>query len=245
MDDPASSIERARRAGVEAIITIGTDLVTSRRSIDLANEHPGVWAAVGVHPHEAKTFSNEAQKTLEGLAREERVVAVGESGLDFYRDLSPRDDQERVFRAHIALAKKLGLALVVHLRDAHEALFQTLSEEGPPEPLVFHAFSGGIEESRRALQLGGHLSFAGNLSYPKSDDLREAAGFAPLDRLLVETDSPYLPPVPHRGKRNEPSLVVRVGEVLAQVRGIASEQVAEATTKNARRIFLTDGNARS
>lgn len=235
--DAGEAIDRGLRGGVEALITVGTDLETSRKSIDLASRHDEVWAAVGLHPHEAKSFSSEAAERLRAYASNPRVVAIGETGLDFYRDLSPRPDQFEAFRSQIRMANELGLALIVHLRDAHNDVFRLLSEEGPVDRLVFHCFSGGVTEAERALELGGYLSFAGNLSYRKNDDLRSAAAFAPIDRILVETDSPYLAPVPHRGSRNEPAFVALVGEVLARVRGLATERVAGATSENARRAF--------
>jgi TatD DNase family protein len=244
VEEADQAVDRALQAGVEAMITVGTDLESSRTSIDLSGRLRGVWASVGVHPHEAKTFTSDSLEELRILARNPHVVAIGETGLDYFRDLSPRPDQADAFRAQIDLAKELGLVLVVHNRDAHDDLFGILEEQAPLPQVVFHCFSGGIDEARRALDLGGHLSFAGNLSYPRSDDLRAAAAFTPLERLLVETDSPYLTPTPHRGKRNEPALVARVGEVLAEVRRMPSGQVAEATTANSMLVFGL-GNRRS
>lgn len=196
-----------------------------------------MWAAVGVHPHEASGFGEQAVEELAALAASPRVVAIGEAGLDFYRDLSPRDAQRSAFRRQIGVARELGRALVIHMRDAHDEVFGILAEEGPPERLVFHCFSGGPEEARRALALGGDLSFAGNVSYRGAEPLREAARAVPLDRLLVETDSPYLAPVPHRGKPNEPALVAAVGAALAGALGLPVEEVAAATSSNALRVF--------
>lgn len=222
---------------MEHLITVGTDLLTSRRSIEIAQGHPAVGAVIGVHPHDARTFDEVTLAELRRLATSPAVVGIGETGLDFYRNLSPPDEQERAFLSQLDLAKALGLVLVIHLRDAHQRLFALMEAAGPPERLVFHCFSGGSAEARRALDLGGHLSFAGNLSYKGATDLRDAAAAAPLGRLLVETDAPYLSPVPFRGKPNEPRHVARVGEVLAQVLRREVAEVAEATTTNTRRVF--------
>lgn len=237
LSHPDEAVDRALRAGVGVIVTVGTDLASSRANLDLAGRLRGVWASVGVHPHDSKTFDAESLAELKLLAGKQGVVAVGETGLDYYRDLSPRGDQADAFRSQIELAKELRLALVVHNRDAHQDVFSILAEHVPLPGLVFHCFSGGPDEARRALDLGGYLSLAGNLSYPKSEELRAAAAFAPFDRLLVETDSPYLTPTPHRGKPNEPALVPRVGEVLAEVRGVSPSEIAEATSANAKLLF--------
>lgn len=245
LDDPADAVERARAAGVEAIVAVGEDLESSRAATGLASVHEPVWAAVGQHPHQAKTLSGDVREALTALAKAPKVVAIGETGLDHYRDLSPRTAQAEAFRWHIALAKDLDLAIVIHMRDAHDQVYRILSEEGAPERLVFHCFSGGPDEARLALDLGGFLSFAGNISFPSTGDLRAAARVCPPDRLLVETDSPYLAPMPHRGKRNEPAFVSRVGEVLAEVLGRPGEEVAKATRANAVKVFRLPPNVRS
>ncbi|HEU5002902.1 MAG TPA: TatD family hydrolase [Actinomycetota bacterium] len=228
----AATVARAGEAGVVAMVTIGTDLASSREAAAIAAANPAVWAAVGVHPHDATTLDGDTLAALAGLAAQPRVVAIGEIGLDFFRDLSPRDAQRDAFRRQLALARDLGAAVVIHMRDAHDELFATLEEVGPPERLIFHCFSGGPADAERGLALGGYISFAGNVSYKNAGLLREAAAVVPLDRVLVETDSPYLAPVPHRGKPNEPAWVVAVGEAVAAAVGVPPEQVAQASMAN-------------
>lgn len=230
-------IGRARVAGVERMVTIGTDLATSRAAAGIAATHEGVWAAVGVHPHDATTLTGEALDELEALASEPRVVAIGEIGLDYFRDLSPRDVQQEAFRRQLALARRLGAPVVIHMRDAHRDVFGILEEAGAPERLVFHCFSGGPADAARCLELGGYVSFAGNISYKNAQDLRDACAVVPLDRLLVETDAPYLAPVPHRGKPNEPAFVPVVGAAVAAATGVPVEEIAGATCANAASIF--------
>ena len=219
-------VAAARAAGVERLITVGCDVGQSADYVDIARRHPGVvWATAGVHPHDAK----DGLGGLEALLGEPEVVAVGECGLDFHYDHSPRDQQAEVFAAQIALAHANDLALVIHTREAWPETFDILAAEGVPARTVFHCFSGGPEEARRCLDLGAVLSFSGIVSFPSATDLHEAARVCPLDRLLVETDSPYLAPVPHRGKRNQPAWVVDVAVALAAVKGVALEDVATAT----------------
>jgi TatD DNase family protein len=230
-------IERARAAGVERMVTIGTDLATSRAAAGIAATHKGVWAAVGVHPHDATTLTGEALDELEALASDPKVVAIGEIGLDYFRDLSPRDVQQEAFRRQLALARRLGAPVVIHMRDAHRDVFGILEEAGAPERLVFHCFSGGPADAARCLELGGYVSFAGNISYKNAQVLRDACAIVPLDRLLVETDAPYLAPIPHRGKPNEPAFVPAVGAAVAAATGISMEEIASATSANAASIF--------
>jgi TatD DNase family protein len=237
LDDAAGAVDRARAAGVAGMVTVGTDLETSRRCVELARSAPGVWATVGVHPYDAKGFGPAEFAEVVSLAGSPKVVAIGEVGLDYHRDHSPRRDQDRAFRAQIGAAKDLGKALVLHVRDALDDAFDVLADEGPPERLVFHCFSGGAAEARRAVELGGHVSFAGNISYRSAEMLREAARAVPLGRLLVETDSPYLAPVPHRGKPNEPAFVLAVGAALAFATGRSVDEIGEATAANARTVF--------
>ena len=223
----------ARAAGVERIITVGTELAHSRAAIAVARALGGVWATAGVHPHEAKDG-------IDGLAEllvEPEVVAVGECGLDYHYDHSPRDVQRAVFAAQIRLANERRLPLVIHTREAWDDTFAALEAEGVPARTVFHCFSGSAEEAQRALDMGAFLSFAGVVTFPSADDIREAVRRCPLDRLLVETDAPYLAPVPHRGKPNRPSLVTVVGTAVAAAKGLAPEVVAEATWENAETLF--------
>jgi TatD DNase family protein len=234
--DPDDAIERARAAGVAAMVCVGTDLETTRQAIDLAARHSEVRATVGLHPHDASKFAGE-WAVLEPLAEADDVVAIGETGFDLHYLHSPADAQEAAFRGQIGLAKRVDRALVIHSRDAWDATFRVLLEEGPPPRTIFHCFTGGPEEARRALDLGALLSFSGIVTFPNADDVRGAAAITPLDRLLVETDAPYLAPVPHRGRANEPALVPLVGEAVAQARGSADDEIAERTSANARDVF--------
>jgi TatD DNase family protein len=235
--DPARADEQvaaAREAGVTRLITVGCDVAQSTDYVAAARRHPGVvWATAGVHPHDAK----DGIDGLEALLGEPEVVAVGECGLDFHYDHSPRDVQRSVFATQIAMAHAHDLALVIHTREAWTETFDILQAEGTPPRTVFHCFSGGPDEARRCLDLGAVLSFSGIVTFPSATDLQAAAVLCPLDRLLVETDSPYLAPVPHRGKRNQPAWVSVVGEAIAALRGIGSEDVASATWATAEQIY--------
>ena len=238
--DPARAAEEiaaAAELGVERMVTVGCDVGQSIAYQALAVAHPGVvWATAGVHPHDSK----DGIEGLEALLGEPGVVAVGECGLDYHYDHSPREVQREVFAAQIALAHAHDLALVIHTREAWDDTFAILEAEGVPERTVFHCFSGGPDEARRGLDLGAHLSFSGIVSFPSADDLRAAAALCPPRRLLVETDSPYLAPVPHRGKKNQPGWVPLVGAAVAEARGERVEAVAEATWQNAAAVYRLD-----
>jgi TatD DNase family protein len=240
LSDPDAAIERARGAGVTAMVCVGTDLETSRQAIELAGRHPDVHATVGLHPHDASKLSVEWER-LETLAESAEVVGMGETGLDFHYLHSPADEQETAFRAQIRLAKRLDRALVVHSRDAWHDTFRVLADEGPPPRTVLHCFTGGPGEVRRALDLGALLSYSGIVTFPGADDVRAAAGITPLDKLLVETDAPYLAPVPRRGRENEPALVALVGAAVATAAGQAEDEIAERTTANAAATFSSSG----
>jgi TatD DNase family protein len=235
----ADAIEPARRAGVTRLIVVGTDASWSAAAVELAQAHPGVWATIGLHPHDAE----KGTATIEPLlaSRGPEVVAVGECGLDYYYDHSPRPAQRQAFAAQIALAHELGLALVIHTRDAWDDTWSVLRAEGVPSRTVFHCFTGGPAEARCALDLGAALSFSGIVTFPSAGEVREAAALCPSDRLLVETDSPFLAPVPHRGQPNSPALVPVVGAAVAAARGVAVEEVEEATWRNAERLFQLAG----
>jgi TatD DNase family protein len=234
--DPTNAIEDARSAGVGTIVCPGIDPESSRRSVELAESFPGVFATAGMHPHDASRFDPRAGAEIEGLLSNPRVVAVGECGLDFYRMRSPRQDQERTFRAHVALARRADLPLVVHVRDAWEPILRLL-DEGSAEQVVFHCFSGDVQTARECAVRGWYLSFAGNVTYPKNEGLREAAAAVPLDRILVETDSPFLAPQRIRGRDNAPANVVDVIEEIARVRGQPVENVRTSTAINATNAF--------
>jgi TatD DNase family protein len=243
--DREAVIERARRAGVAAIVNVGTDLVSSRRAVALAQEYPDVYAAVGMHPHDAKKLDGAALAELRELAHHREVVAVGEIGLDFYRDLSPRDVQRRAFQAQLAWAAKLAKPVVIHDRDAHDEIMEILSDWAAGlknSPLagrlgVLHTFSGDLAMAEEAVALGFYLSISGPVTYKNARRLPDVVGALPLDRLLVETDCPYLAPHPHRGKRNEPANVRLVAERIADLRGVTARELAAATTANAQRLF--------
>ena len=235
---PAEAVAAAAAAGVTRMVNVGTDLATSVESARLAGEFGSVWAAVGVHPHDATAVDAAALNKLAELARQPRVVAVGEIGLDFYRDNSPRDVQIAAFTSQLEIAKAAGKCVVLHIRDAHPDAFKVLEAAGGPwQGLVFHCFSAGPAEAERAVEMGGYISFSGNISYKNAEQIRQAAQAVPAERLLVETDSPYLAPVPHRGKPNEPAWVVEVGKALAQAIGRPVEEVEQLTCKNACSVF--------
>jgi TatD DNase family protein len=223
----------ARAAGVAAFVTVGTDRAQSLAGIEVAARHADVWATVGLHPHDAKNGTD----TVADLLDRPRVVAVGECGLDYHYDHSPREVQRTAFAEQVAWAHRLDLALVIHTRSAWDDTFAILGEAGMPERTVFHCFTGGPDEARRALDAGGHLSFSGIATFPGAPEVREAAALCPADRLLVETDAPYLAPVPHRGRTNTPAWVPVVGAAIAATRRQPVEQVEQVTADNARRLF--------
>jgi TatD DNase family protein len=243
--DRQAVIERAARAGVAAIVNVGTDLVSSRRAVSLAEQNEGIFAAVGIHPHDAKRLSGSALAELRDLAQSPKVVAVGEIGLDFYRNLSPQDMQRRAFLAQLAWAAKLGKPVVIHDREAHDEVMELLGAwakglGGSPlagRPGVLHTFSGDLKMAEQAVDLGLYISVSGPVTYKNAHRLAEVVCKVPLDRLLVETDCPYLTPHPHRGKRNEPAHVRLIAEKVAALRGMAFSEFAEATTANAERLF--------
>jgi TatD DNase family protein len=234
--EPDDALERARTAGVHTVICVGTDAASSQASLAVAARHDDVRATVGLHPHDAVRLDDEWD-TILSLAADPAVVAIGETGLDFYYEHSPADAQESSFRRHIALAKQLDRALVIHTRDAWVDTFRILDDEGPPARTVFHCFTGGPDEARAALDLDAWLSFSGVVSFRNADRVRAAAAVTPLGRLLVETDAPYLAPVPHRGRENEPALVPAVGAALAAAKGLEPDQVAAATAAAGATVF--------
>lgn len=232
-DDPDGVLERARVAGVAGFVVVGTDLATSRVAVALAEAHPDVVATVGLHPHDADRLDAEWD-ALAALAAAPGVVAVGEAGFDLHYRNSPVADQEAAFRAQIRLAHALDRTLVIHAREAWDDTFRVLADEGVPDRTVFHCFTGGPAEAERALAAGAALSFSGIVSFRSADDVRAAAAVCPPERLLVETDAPYLAPVPHRGRENEPAFVGAVGAALARATGRSVAEVAAATAAAAR-----------
>jgi TatD DNase family protein len=231
-------IARARAAGVVRIVTVASRIGDADRCAALAAEHDFIHFTTGVHPHEAKHWSGEVARGIERSARLPKAVAIGEIGLDYHYNYSPPAEQRAVFREQIVLAREAGLPIVVHTREAWEDTFAILVDENAAGVGgVFHCFSGGPEEARRALDLGFFLSFAGPVTFKNAGAIAEAAALAPLDRLLTETDAPYLAPHPLRGRRNEPAHVVLVTERIAAIRGIAPAAVGAAATANLERIF--------
>lgn len=237
--DREAVIERARAQGVEAIITIASNYESNDQAEAVAEAYPGIYHTVGVHPHDAKGLTGERLKDLCRRALGEKVVAWGEIGLDFYRDLSPRGVQKEAFREQLRAAKRLGLPVVIHNRDAHSETLKVLSEEKVGEEVggVFHCFSGDETFAHRCLDMGFHLSIAGPVTYPKNGEYRKLVGELPTDRLLIETDAPFLAPQAHRGRRNEPAYVRLVAEAVAEATGLTVEDVARVTSKNVRRLF--------
>jgi TatD DNase family protein len=232
-------LARARRAGIGTFLTICTKVSEFDAVTAIAESAGDIWCSVGIHPHEAASEKATDAATLCELARHPKVVGIGECGLDFYYEHSPREHQADVFRAHAAAARDSGLPLIVHTRDADAETGAILTEEAGKGPLtgVIHCFTSGPQLAEKALDLGFYLSFSGILTFKKADELRAIARSAPLDRILVETDAPYLAPVPMRGKRNEPSFVVHTASLLAELRGLTSAELAEGTTANFFRLF--------
>jgi TatD DNase family protein len=237
-EDREEIFERAKVAGVELILNVGFDLPSSKRSIQLAEKYPFIYAGVGIHPHDAASMDEKVYQELEELAQHPRVVAIGEMGLDYYRDLSPRDIQAEVFRRQISLAKKVKKPIIIHDRDAHGDIIQIMKEEKVQEVGgVLHCFSGSWEMAKECLKLNFYISIAGPVTFSNAGKLKEIAAQVPLERLLIETDSPYLTPTPHRGKRNESAYVKHVAEEVAKLRGIAYEELVQATLDNGKRLF--------
>jgi TatD DNase family protein len=236
--DREAVIAAAASGGVTRMIDPGTDLASSRAALALAQAYPGVvFAGVGVHPHDATSYSDEVGVHFRQLALQPGVVAIGEFGLDYFRMLSPRDVQRAVFCAHLQLARECNLPCIIHVRDSHDDVIELLRNHGQGLRGVFHCFSGNVAQAEECLAFGGFLlSFAGPLTR-QGNDLPEVARMAPLQRILVETDSPYLVPQPLRAKRNEPLFVKHVAAKLAELRGMTLEEIAGATTANAVRLF--------
>jgi len=231
-------IRRAREAGVTHIVTVGIDPGSGEKAVEIAHRHGGVYAAVGLHPHDASGFTGDQLMRLDRLSRCDKVVAVGETGLDFFRDRSPRDAQRAAFREQVRLARKRNLPVVVHDRDAHDETLAILSEERASEVGgIIHCFSADLAMARRAIGMNFLISLPGAITYKGSGTQAEAVRQLPLEKLLLETDCPFLAPVPHRGKTNEPSFVPLVAKRVAEIKGLSVEDVARVTTLNAKRIF--------
>jgi TatD DNase family protein len=234
LEDVDGHLAAARAADVGRFVSVGTDAAQSAAAIEVAGRHDDVWATVGLHPHDAV----EGVDSIVGLlGSSDRIVGIGECGLDYHYDHSPRDVQQAAFARQVALATEHRLALVIHTREAWDDTWAVLAEVGVPERTIFHCFTGGPDEARRCLDLGAALSFSGIVSFKTAGDVREAAALCPLDRLLVETDAPYLAPVPHRGKTNTPAFVPIVGAVVAEVKGVDRGVIEAATWANLGTFF--------
>lgn len=237
--DLAEVLHRAEEAGVCKVICAGFDLESSTQAARLAHEIKMIYATVGVHPHDASTFTPDAEDQIRKLASDkEHVAAIGETGLDYYFNLSPKEAQQQAYRRHIMMAQEMGLPLVIHSRDAYDDILEILKEEGlPARGVVMHCLPGNRDFAMRSLELGCYLGIAGPITFRSAGDLREITRELPLDRILLETDAPYLTPHPHRGQRNEPSYLPLVAASLAEAKGITPGEVYSATTSNARKLF--------
>jgi TatD DNase family protein len=238
-EDRETVLSRARAAGVSAFISVGVGggLTAPRQAAALAESVPDLYATVGVHPHDVAAMTEADWVELALLARRRRVVGIGESGLDYHYDHSPRAAQLAAYHRFAGLAREVGLPLVSHVRDAHADAAEVLRASGVGEHGVIHCFTGGVAEARVYLDLGHHLSFSGIVTFKNAAPIREAAAFAPADRILIETDSPYLAPIPHRGKRNEPAYITETLSVLASLRGVSIAELDATTTANTVRLF--------
>lgn len=235
-NDRDDVIKRAQEAGLEAVITIGSDFEGNRGGVALAEKHDFVYAAVGMHPHDAKDFTPAVLEQIKIWSAHKKVVAIGEIGLDYHYDYSPREIQRAVFRQQLDYAKECGLPVCIHSREAKEDTLEILGAAGPVTG-VMHCFSGDQEMAKKVLAMGLHISIAGPVTFKKASQLREVAKIIPDERLLVETDAPYLAPEPHRGKRNEPAFVMHTARLLAEIRGVTPEDIDRLTTVNAKKLF--------
>jgi TatD DNase family protein len=240
--DREAVLARAAEAGLTAIVTVGTTLPDCEMAVALTRLYKPVYAAVGIHPHEVKQIDAATYDALLVLARQEKVVAIGEIGLDFFYDLSPREVQLRRFQEQLGLAEELDLPVIIHDREAHQEIIEILRPRKGRLRGVLHCFSGDWAMACECLDLGFHLSVAGPVTYKKADQLRAVAREMPLERLLIETDAPYLAPQPYRGKRNEPAYVVETAKYIAEMRGIPVDELERQTAANACRLFGIDGD---
>jgi TatD DNase family protein len=240
-DDREAMLQRAHDAGVTALLAIGTGPGPEKldSALPFAESHEWIYATIGIHPHEARQVTPQHLEELATLAKHPKVIAWGEIGLDYFYDHSPREIQHKVFREQMALAHEAKLPIIIHCRDAWPDCLQLIEEVWRPTGIggILHCFTGTLEEARRGLDAGFMISFAGNSTYPKTQNIRDVARDIPLDRMLIETDSPFLAPLPYRGKRNEPAYVAEVARTLASVRNLSPEELAAATSASFRRFF--------
>lgn len=241
IDSISEVIDRASKNGVETVVAVSSDLDSSRRTIEISNSFPRVYCAVGIHPHEASSFKESALAQLANLISEKRVKAIGETGLDYHYSHSSRESQIISFTNHIGLAIKFNLPVIIHIREAFDDVLNILRKPRFSNVRgVIHCFTGDYETAKGFMDLGFFISFSGIVTFKNAENVRDAAKRIPLDRMLIETDSPYLAPVPFRGKRNEPAYVIHIAEKIAELRGASYEKIAEITTINARELFNLD-----
>ena len=234
--DRENVIERARQVGVSYIVTVGTNLALSRKALSLARQHENIYATVGVHPHDVARADNKTFDDLCEIARDPKVIAYGEIGLDFFRNISPREKQTEMFNRQLELALQLKLPVIIHDRDAHEQTLRIVKASGVRRG-VFHCFSGDYSMARQCIDLGFYISIPGVVTYDKAKTIQDVAQRVPLSSLLLETDAPYLTPEPHRGKRNEPSFIINTAKKVAQIKGLPWEEVADVTARNTINLF--------
>lgn len=235
--DPSVLVDRAKEAGVDLLVTIGTSVESSGNAVEISERFDNVYCAVGVHPHESDSVDLDDVKTsLLGLAGKEKVVAVGEIGLDYYKNYSSKETQINLFHAQIEVAKEFGKPLVIHCRDAHEDCHRILMESGITD-CVIHCFTGNKDDARKYVDLGYYISFSGIVTFQKAVELQKAAKYVPLDRILIETDAPYLAPEPYRGKINEPAYVVKVARKIAELKSCSLEELSKTLQGNIRSVF--------
>lgn len=238
LDDTDAAVQNALDNSVVNILNMSSDLPSAHETIEFIEKYPGVYGAVGIHPHQAKTYSPEVFTELTALCGNEKIVAVGETGLDYFYDMSPRDIQKESLQKHIEFSIESGLPIVLHVRESEDDIKSMLKENSCDELKgVIHCFTGDYDSALLYLELGFYISFSGILTFKRSEELREIASKLPEERLLVETDSPYLTPVPYRGKTNQPAYVKHVAETLAEVRQVSFEQISEITTHNCKILF--------
>jgi len=235
--DREEVICRAREVGVENIVNIGFDVEGSKKAIELAEKHAGVSATVGIHPHNASQLTQDILNVLRKLSENPKVVAIGEIGLDYYRNLSPRESQIKAFEAQLSLAEELRLPVVIHDRNAHADILEILSRLKGKMKIIMHCFSGSREMAEQCLRYGFYISFAGPVTFPNARRLHEAAKMIDVNKILLETDSPWLAPQEVRGKRNEPAFLPFIAKRMAELKGISMDKLVEVTTKNAREVF--------
>ncbi len=239
--DREKVVERARQAGVGFIVTVGTNLALSRKAVELAERHENIYATIGIHPHDVVNSDNKTFGALRELAHRKKVVAYGEVGLDFFRNISPQEKQIDLFGRQLELAKELQLPVIIHDRDAHEQTLKMV-KASCIHCGVFHCFSGDYDMAQKCIDLGFYISVPGVVTFDKAKNIQDVARRVPLSSLLLETDAPYLAPIPYRGKRNEPSFIIQTAKKVAELKDLSLEEVAQATTKNAKSLFQIESS---